>query len=267
VKSLAELWSSPRVRLWALLVVLLLVSVGALLLALSSRKGAAAPPPPIEVRVVDEAGKPLAGAEVRLRRRPGEGARTGETWSPEEALLTLPRAGAPYALAAFARGRKLVLLEGILESRTIALGRGHVVRLRVSASVPPVDPPLQIVMKVTPGADLPAEEGLDLADLMEIRDPQHGNTPPLPRQGFGFAVSRQDGAAGVLLPSPGGYVVTWGLLDTQAGTWFALQEGSRTEFRLEDAAEPQVVEVPVTVEALERTQKGLEERIRMLRAR
>jgi hypothetical protein len=259
------LWSSRRFRTWSLLGALLVASVGVLLLAMSSRQGG--PRPPLEIRVVGEQGKPLPGAEIRLRRGPGEGVRPGETWDPEQSLLTLPASGAPYAFAVLAPGRRLELLEGVADNRTVVLERGYVVRLRLSSAVPPVEEPLAIVMKVTPGADLPSEAGLDLSDLMEVRDAGQSDTPPLPRRGFGFAVSRQDGAAGILLPHAGTYAVTWGLLDKKAGTWFALQEGSRTEFQVADTADVQVFEVPVDEAAVLRTRTGLEERIRMLRER
>ena len=84
----------------------------------------------------------------------------------------------------------------------------------------------------------------------------------MPRGEFGYPVSAEQAAAGIVLPAGGTYHVRWGLIDIEHETWQGLGETTGRDFTLAETDTPQVFPLDVTVEYLQQTLDRLAEGVK-----
>jgi hypothetical protein len=248
------------------------VSVASLLavLGVGPFGSGAAPPAPlartqVRVEIVDADGKPVQGAMAYVMRPPGEDA-AGERWSAKEAALTLP-AGKARSLLVTARGYQMARVEGVRVSRRVVLERGLPVRVRLRNAPASLDEKsIRFLIRIRPAEELLATmRGLDAAtvvDLMTHAAGPRSGPRGLPRGAFGYAVSRTQAAAGILLPAPGRYHVHWGLMNLEAGTWFSLGAACGRAVLVQTGRE--AYELDVTDGDLQQTLVGLRDSVNRL---
>ena len=188
-------------------------------------------PEPIRVRIVDREGKPASWAQVLLRRVDKD---VASKWDAEKAMLILPRESAPHGIRVASVGHRLLVVNDIRDDRTITLPRGLVVRIALENTSAQTPEPRAILLRIRPWvAGDPSKSAAlsakitQLCDLMYLATTQApGSLPVLPTENWGFGVSPTDAANGIYIPTPGSYVVHWGLLDLNEGTWYTVEEGA-----------------------------------------
>lgn len=271
--DVGALLSSKRVRIWGGLILLLGASVAFLLVAID-RKGETPPPePPLEFPVYDEAGVPVRTAEVFIKRREGDVTSISGRYDRRTATLRLAPDDRGATILVIARGYRIRRLDDVQEGTPIVLKEGLRVRLQVEGDAPPVNPPLVGLFRVRPTEDTAKLARLDdnaripieLPDLMSVLFKNRPDAAQLPVEKFGFAVSEDDAASGIMLPVAGTYEVRWGMLDEGPRVWYTLDDAPKVLIDVPEDGEGKVFDIPITRSHWARTRAGLQQRIRELK--
>jgi hypothetical protein len=238
--------------------------------------GGASPPPAARVTdadtlrldIVDPDGRPLPAAICYVMRRPGS-APVGERWDPEAAALFLPLGGSPHSVLVTAPGRALRRVDGLTSDRSVALEPGLGVRFALNGAPAALEhPQVRFLLRIRPTAELVEEVGgldaADLVDLMTHRGAANSGPRGLPRGEFGYAVSRTQAEAGIVVPAPGRYHVHWGLMDLSVGTWFSLGDACGRTVLVQTGREH--YRLDVTDGDLQKTLVGLRSSVQRLSA-
>jgi len=251
---------------WGTVAVLLGIALG--LPALAACSGDEQPPAPevevIRFRVVDEAGAPIPHAEVFVLA--GEDMPEGGAgrWSDEDATLTLPAVMRGSAIAVQAKGYRSDVAGSVTTDLDFVLRTGLMIRLEVRGGIADVAGDAVLVFQVNAASDdeLSDDQRAKIVRLMTTVVPPPEVGMMLPAGAFGFAVQAAIAKRGLLLPRAGRYVVRWGLLDPGSGLYFTLPEEVRAVIDVADDPRSQAFAIPVPADAVERTLKGLHERLR-----
>ncbi|MDA1194060.1 MAG: hypothetical protein O2894_02650 [Planctomycetota bacterium] len=215
------------------------------------------------VRIRGAAGEPVPGAEAFVMQREG-GPAQDIAWHPDVGVLVLPEGGGTFRVRVTAPGHKVLDFPAVNGGQSITLVPGLAARVPLRG-VPSDGLPehARFLLRVTPrGVSIPGLSDAEIVELMGNLGAEGSGPEHVPRGEFGYAVSRAQALAGLLLPAPGRYHVRWGLIDVRAGTWFSLGERSGREFDVRDTAagantEPQSFPLDVTLDDLQATLDGL----------
>lgn len=190
-------------------------------------------------------------------------------WSDADATLTLPIAVRGSAIAVQARGYRSDVAPSVTGDQEFALQHGLVIRLEVEGADAEAAGDAVLVFQVIPEptGDLTADQLAKIADLIAALEPPPEGGVMLRGGDVGFAVQAAIAEKGLLIPLAGRYGVRWGLLDPKSRMWYALPEDVRAVIDVADDRRTQVFAIPVSAEAIQRTRKGLSERVREIRAR
>jgi len=226
----------------------------------------------LRVRIVDARGRPVPSAAVFLLAASND-APADASWSPDSGTLTLTvppgGAAAPRALRVTARGYRTQEIAGIVAHRTVVLERGLQMRILLRGvprdQAPGKETPqdgipdhIRILLRVRPaGADPDTAGASEVIGLMDNLGKPGSGPRDIPRGGFGYPVSLTQAHAGVLVPEPGIYHVHWGLIDTQADTWFSLGARCGRRIDVRDIAQVQTFAFAMTPADLRETLAGL----------
>ena len=275
-----------RVLLWGVLGVALAAATG--LLAVAVGRGGEGPSR-YYIRILNERGQPVPTAECRVHR-----SATFNEWDRKSSVLLLS-GGQTHSVIVRAQGYRITRVRGIDRDRNIVLKRGLpvVFRARGDATLPAGE--RVVLLRIQPVFQQDPEEDAgirtefdDIVKLLDVRTPKAEKHLHLPHEGWGFPVTLDVAAKGVLFPDPGKYVVHWGILDKKAGTWFSLGEAAvvhgsnmdekaETEsslvedgylpFEVVESREPQVVTLEINKDAMQGTRRGLRRRIELIERR
>ena len=227
-------------------------------------------PGAIRIHVVDTEGNPATWAQVLLGRRDEQ---VASKWIREKATLVLPREHAPHRVRIAALGHRLLVLDNVRESATVTLPRGFIVQVQLADGPTDLPEPRAVLFRIRPelhgdpATDRAAQSRIQqLCEMMFlVKGQEQGSLPVLPTKAWGYGVSPTDAANGFYVPVPGTYVVHWGLLDLDEGTWFCL-DSEQVAFTVKEQGEPQVVSVRITPDALRRTDEELQRQIDAIHA-
>lgn len=227
----------------------------------------------IEVRVLDEHGRPASWARVLLRRSAGDMGTMRPRWDESTATLTLPAAGAPHALHLAARGRRTTVVEDIRASRIVRLELGYPLEIHVTGDAEAPELPRAILFRLRPVTQAdPAtddEAALRVTDVCSFILPRHGgdagSMPLLPTRRWGFAAGVVDAAKGLLLPEPGPYEIQWGLFDMDEGTWQGAPGAAHVIEVVDQGRTAQRVDVRIDASTMQGVRRALRAQIEALR--
>ncbi len=270
--DIGDLMKSKRFRIWAGLTVLLVGSVLFLLAGMDRTDTTAPPQPPMRFPVYDEAGVPIRHAEMFIKRREGDVSAVESQWDPKSATLRLNHADRGATILVVARGYRIRRLDDAQQGAPIILKEGLRVRLQVKGSAPPVNPPLVGLFRVRPTEatarlarlDDNARIPIELPDLMTVLFRNRPDAEQLPVEKFGFAVSEDDAASGIMLPLAGTYEVRWGMLDEEKRVWYTLDDAPNVLIDVPEDGEGAVFDIAIDRSTWARTRAGLQQRIREL---
>lgn len=271
--DLAALLNSKRVRIWALLALLLIASLVFLFAAMGRKQTAPPAPEAMSFPIYDEAGVPVRHAETFIKRREGDLTRITSRWDRNTATLRLTGEDRGATILVVARGYRIRRLVDVQKGEPIVLKIGLRVRLQVKGSAPPMNPPLVGLFRVRPTEETAKLARLDdnaripieLPDLMSVLYRNRPDAPQLPVEKFGFAVSEDDAASGIMLPLAGTYEVRWGMLDEGPRVWYTLDDAPQVLIDVPEDGEGKVFDIPIDRSTWARTRAGLQQRIQELK--
>ena len=217
------------------------------------------------VRIVDAQGKPVPAAEVFVLAADGSAPKDA-TWSPGDAVLTLPASDTPRSLRVTARGYRTTQVGGVVGSREVVLPRGLPVQVELR-DVPTSGLPegVRILLRLKPAnAAKEPVRAQEMIDLMDSLGAPGSDLNDLDRRGIGYLASSAQARAGILLPEPGTYHVHWGLIDAQLKTWYSLGDSCGRHIEVGDSPQAQAFNLAVTLEDLQKTIDGLAARVALL---
>jgi len=220
------------------------------------------------VRIRDEAGVPVPGAVALILQRRGA-APLDVAWHPGVGVLVLPEGGKDYPVRVYAPERRVHDLPAVRGGQSITLKPGLIAKVALRG-VPPDGLPehVRFLLRVRPvEIEALGLEPQEIVNLMGHRGGAGSGPEHIPRGDFGYPLSREQAQAGIVVPSPGRYHVHWGLIDTQARTWFRMGAGSGREFEVGDVAKDQAFFIDVTIDGLQETLDGLAEKVAEVRAK
>lgn len=244
-----------------------------LLAGLAGCGGPTASSAPIEVRILDEHGRAAGWARVLLRRSAGDMGTMRPRWDEGNAILTLPRAGAPHAIHLAARGRRTRVIEGISEDLAVRLELGYPIEIHVVGDAETPELPRAVLFRIRPvtTADPATDDdaALRVTEVCSFILPRHGgdegSMPLLPTRRWGFAAGAVDAAKGLLLPEPGAYEIQWGLFDMDEGTWQGAPGAAHVLDVVDQGRTAQRLEVRIDAETMQGVRRSLRTQIEALR--
>lgn len=181
-------------------------------------------------------------------------------WFEKQGVLVLPEGGTDYRLRVVMPGHRVQDFRAVRGGQTIRMPRGYVMKVPLRG-VPEDGIPehVRFLLRVEPrGIQLGDLEPQEIVDLMDHLGGPGSGPEHIPRGDFGYPVSREQAAAGIVVPLTGSYFVRWGLIDVKARTWHGLgdRSGRTVEVKLDgvtDGDVPQTFHLDVTLEQLQET--------------
>ncbi len=222
------------------------------------------------VRVRDAEGKVIPGADALVMKRPDAPQTTD--WHPGVGVLVLPDAPGSFRVRLIAPGHRIRDFPAVEGGQTLRLDAGLVAKVSLR-DVPEDGLPayVRFLLRVKPVAI--TDQGIDaktVIDLMDNRGGPGSGPQYVPREGIGYTISREQAAAGIVLPSTGRFHVHWGLIDTRPrraqdgvrkrGVWFSLGDSCGRTIDVKESEAPQPFAMDVTLEDLQATRDGLAKR-------
>ena len=205
------------------------------------------------VRVQGADGQIVPGTEVDVRRDPNKP--IDVTWHPPHGVLVLPEGGGEYPVRVVMPGHRVSHYPAVRGGQLIRVRPGYVVKVPLRG-IPEDGLPkhVRFLLRVQPKGDLvPGFEPQEVVDLMANRGGPNSGPQYIPRGQFGYPLSREQAAAGIVLPAIGTYHIRWGLIDIKESTWQGLGETAGRDFEVKDSDDVQEAPLDVTVEHLQQT--------------
>lgn len=205
----------------------------------------------VRVRGADD--QVVAGTIVDVGQDPANPVEV--SWHADVGVLELPAAGQDHRVRVVMPGHRVAHVPAVRGGQTIRMRPGYVVTVPLRG-VPEDGLPdhVRFLLRVEP-REVPIQ-GLrpqEIVELMANRGAPGSGPEYIPRGQFGYPVSREQAAAGIVLPSPGTYHVRWGLIDIENQTWQGLGEKTGRTFGVADQDDAQDFPLDVTPEFLQET--------------